>query len=68
MDRGAWWAIVRGVAKVLGTTERLNYSKPSKGTSGSKAVSLYTHPSAPFTYAVPTALNLFCKNAVNRIY
>ena len=24
MDRGAWWAIVRGVAKELDTTYRLN--------------------------------------------
>ena len=26
MDRGGWWATVRGVAKELDTTERLNDS------------------------------------------
>ena len=28
MDRGAWWAAVRGVAKELDTTERLKQNKP----------------------------------------
>ena len=25
MDRGAWWAVVQGVAKELDTTEQLSY-------------------------------------------